>query len=593
MDNDEKQLRVAIYLRVSTDEQVEKYGLDAQRSTIEAAIKSRGLLKDGRPAMVLADKNYIYSDDGVSGVVNLNERPAFSRIIEDISNSEDGLPFDVIAVYRIDRFARKLKILLEVLDLFKKHKLEFISATESIDTSSPFGRAMLGILGVIAELELETIKERTSKGKEAAVSQGKFMGTHPPYGYIKDKEGKIAILKAEAEIVKRIYKTFVLDRLSYQIIANKLAEDNILSPEVSAVKYGKRKGEVHKLNPNNFWMSGQIRDILSDEIYTGFYYYNKSHYGKLLPKQDWKLSPYRHKPIIPLHIFEISQTYVKQIADRKNLNKKKEENDHLYLLSSLLKCDHCKRDVNENEKYSTWTGVKKKLTNSPHKFSYYYQCNRKNDTKNSETCPTIPIPAEALENYVVEFVKELLKDPRHVYEYSRNLRSKKLESEVLADLEVRRQHYIDLLNGIPGRKKGYQDQHAVLMIIDTDTLKEKLAELNLKASEYQEKIKEIDYSISQSYLSEDYELGLNQYRERYKEVIEGRVADQKALYDLIHDLVYQVVVHSRPKTKEDSIAGKKKEGQMIPNTIDIYLNLPETILSDFIDREFSVINSDL
>jgi DNA invertase Pin-like site-specific DNA recombinase len=81
---EEVQLRVALYLRVSTEDQVEKYGLDAQRSAIEGIIKSRGKLKDGRDAVVLAGKNYEYVDEGISGTKELDDRPAFARLKEDI-----------------------------------------------------------------------------------------------------------------------------------------------------------------------------------------------------------------------------------------------------------------------------------------------------------------------------------------------------------------------------------------------------------------------------------------------------------------------------------------------------------------------------
>ena len=183
----EIQLRVAIYLRVSTEDQAEKYGLKAQRAAIEGIIKSRGTLEDGKtPAMILAGKAYEYVDIDISGSLNIDERPEFRRLKEDILDAPEGSkPFDVVAVFKIDRFARKLKILMKVIEFFEEYKLEFISATESIDTSTPFGRAMLGIMGVIAELESETIRERTMRGREQAIKEVIFMGNHTPFGYQK------------------------------------------------------------------------------------------------------------------------------------------------------------------------------------------------------------------------------------------------------------------------------------------------------------------------------------------------------------------------------------------------------------------------
>ena len=154
-------LRVALYLRVST-EQAEQYGIDLQLSALKGLIKSRGKLENGKPSMVLAGKQYIYKDEGMSGTLAMDDRPAFLQMKEDIEDSIEK-PFDIVAVYRIDRFARKLKILLDVIEFFEKHDIQFMSANESIDTSTPFGRAMLGIIGVIAELEIAQRKDETVK----------------------------------------------------------------------------------------------------------------------------------------------------------------------------------------------------------------------------------------------------------------------------------------------------------------------------------------------------------------------------------------------------------------------------------------------
>src|SRR3989344_5091150 len=102
--------RVAIYIRVSTDDQAEKYGRELQESAIQALIQSRS---NADNKLVFAGDKYVYIDDGITGSMELNQRPAFARLQEDIVYSiPDNKPFDVVAVYKIDRFARRLKILL-------------------------------------------------------------------------------------------------------------------------------------------------------------------------------------------------------------------------------------------------------------------------------------------------------------------------------------------------------------------------------------------------------------------------------------------------------------------------------------------------
>ena len=108
-DNDKQKeiQKVAIYIRVSTDEQSEKYGYDLQKSAIEALIQSRGRADN---KLEFAGDKYIYFDDGISGTADLNERPAFAQLQEDIINAvEDTKPFNAVAVYKIDRFARNLQ----------------------------------------------------------------------------------------------------------------------------------------------------------------------------------------------------------------------------------------------------------------------------------------------------------------------------------------------------------------------------------------------------------------------------------------------------------------------------------------------------
>ena len=264
MSNEEKKpLRVALYIRVSTEEQAEKYGFDLQETSLRALILSKP------NDLVFAGEKHIYKDD-ISGTTDLYERPAFSRLIEEIVNSPVGeRPFDAVAVYKIDRFARKLKILLGAIDFFEENGLQFLSANESIDTSTPFGKAMLGIVGVIAELEIETIKGRMRGGRAEAFNQGIVLGANPSYGYIKDLERRYKILKEEQAIVEEIFNMFTREGKSIDGIAKYLTGHKVLSPEASAVRYGKRKGGTKSKSESYFWHSGKIRQILQDEIYIG------------------------------------------------------------------------------------------------------------------------------------------------------------------------------------------------------------------------------------------------------------------------------------------------------------------------------------
>lgn len=591
MNKSEVQIRIAIYLRVSTEDQVEKYGLDAQRAAIEGIIKSRGTLEDGKtPAMILAGKMYEYVDNGISGTKKIDERPAFARLKEDILEAENGQkPFDMVAVFKLDRFARKLSILLDVLEFFEEKKIDFISATEAVDTSTPFGRAMLGIMGVIAELELENIRERTQRGQAIAKEKGKLMGGQAKYGYQKNEEGFPIVLDEEASVIRKIFTLFTIDKLTPQLIADRLTELQIISPSASALKHKKVSNLKSKKNELHFWRAERIREILADEFYTGVNYYGKFKGSVKQPKSEWSMSTRRHEAIVLSHIFQLAQQRLEEISSRKNITKRKEDG-HLYLLSALLKCNECRKLTSPQEvEMMSWTGDRKILTKEPLKYSYYYHCNRKNRKKFSFVCPSVPIPAGEMEEYIVNFIKRLLKSPQAVYEYQKTQVSNQVSIQTLQE---DKKSYEGLLDDLPNRKNSIKEQHEA-GYIDLAELNTKMSEYTKKENDFKKKINEIDYQLSQITLSRGYEESLSIYAERYGSSLEKALLDKKELYELIHMIINQIVIYSRPIKRGDRIAGRKKEGQLIPERIDIHLNLPQNLLRQLYSLKFGVTNEEV
>ena len=129
--------------------------------------------------------------------------------------------------------------------------------------------------------------------------------------------------------------------------------------------------------------------------------------------------------------------------------------------------------------------------------------------------------------------------------------------------------------------------------IDSPTLQRKLEELKGKEAEYKSKLAEIDFKLSQETLSKGYQESLKQYAEKYGKALDEIMKDEKQLYDLIHSLLYEIVVYSRPRTDKDVIAGRKKESQFIPDRIDISLNLPQNLLRELYIQEFGVKSGNL
>jgi DNA invertase Pin-like site-specific DNA recombinase len=118
-----------------------------------------------------------YIDKGYSG--KNTDRPKFQELVRDIEN---GLISRVI-VYKLDRISRSIIDFANMMELFQKYNVEFVSSTEKFDTSTPMGRAMLNICIVFAQLERETIQKRVTDAYYSRCQKGFHMGGNTPYGY--------------------------------------------------------------------------------------------------------------------------------------------------------------------------------------------------------------------------------------------------------------------------------------------------------------------------------------------------------------------------------------------------------------------------
>jgi DNA invertase Pin-like site-specific DNA recombinase len=150
-------VRAAIYARVSTSNN----GQDPRVQTRELAE-----LCDRRGWTLLPE----YIDIGISGTKE--KRPALDRLMADAHKRR----FDVVVVWRFDRFARSVSHLLRALETFQSLGIEFVSLSEQMDTSTPTGKMVFTVLGAVAELERSLIVERVKAGLRHARAKGKRLG---------------------------------------------------------------------------------------------------------------------------------------------------------------------------------------------------------------------------------------------------------------------------------------------------------------------------------------------------------------------------------------------------------------------------------
>lgn len=150
-------MRVALYARVSTKQHGQD--VETQLQALRPWAKSRKWKVSGE-----------YADRGWSGAKE--RRPELDRLMADAKAKK----FDAVLVVRFDRFARSVKHLIAALDDFKSWGVDFVSLSESIDTSTPMGKMVFTVLGAVAELERALIRERVQMGVDRARREGKRLG---------------------------------------------------------------------------------------------------------------------------------------------------------------------------------------------------------------------------------------------------------------------------------------------------------------------------------------------------------------------------------------------------------------------------------
>jgi DNA invertase Pin-like site-specific DNA recombinase len=180
--------RCAVYARVSTNDQ----SCQPQLNDLRGLAQQRGL--------EIID---IYTDT-ISGTKA--KRPGLNRLLDDARRGR----FDVLLIWSFDRLARSVRHLLETLDELNRLNIQFVSFRESIDTGGPLGRAIVVIIGAIAELERSLIVERVRCGMRRARLEGRQIGRRPL------EIDRVAVLaqRAAGHSLGQIAKAFGISRAS-------------------------------------------------------------------------------------------------------------------------------------------------------------------------------------------------------------------------------------------------------------------------------------------------------------------------------------------------------------------------------------------
>jgi site-specific DNA recombinase len=285
-------VRVATYTRISTDEDHQPYSLEAQVERLAAYVKSQ-------PDWELTRR---FSDQA-SGATT--ERPELKRALAEARAGR----FDLLLVYRVDRFSRSVRGLAQLLEDLDAAGVAFRSATEPFDTTTAAGRMMVQMLGVFAEFERATIVDRVIAGMERKAARGGWCGGSRPFGYDVDPQtGYLTPAPTEAPLVPIMFDRYAHGREGARALAVWL------------------NGAGHRTKAGRPWSHTAVLTVLRNPVYV----------GKVFFRDALHDGPHDH--LVEEKLFSRVQA---MLSERGEDWSKRASATSPFLLAGLVVCAHC------------------------------------------------------------------------------------------------------------------------------------------------------------------------------------------------------------------------------------------------------------
>ena len=306
-------LRVAAYARVSSSS-------DEQLNSFAAQNRYYTELISGKDNWQLVD---IYADEGITGT-SIESRNDFKRMLRDC---ERGL-VDRILVKSISRFARNTTECLETVRSLKARGVSVYFEKEGIDTGNVSGEMLTAVFASLAQAESESISKNMRWSYQKRMQMGTFIPTHLPYGYCRFG-CKIAIVDAEAEIVKRIFSEYLMGKNMEQIAT---------SLNIDGIPFNNR-GTLRN------WSKYTVGHILENEKYIGDSLWQKTYYTSTLPRYQKKnlgeMPQYYAQNTHPAIIDSETYTAAQKLRSSKTDNRQVMCPEKQYMFNGKLICGNC------------------------------------------------------------------------------------------------------------------------------------------------------------------------------------------------------------------------------------------------------------
>lgn len=307
---------VALYARVSTEDQAERQTIQSQQMFLKRHCDLYGVTVAGE-----------YTDDGISGTVPLDRREAGRRLLADAEAGQ----FGAVLVYRVDRLGRSLTAILDAHTALDTLGIAIRSATEPIDTATPIGRFIFQLLASLAELDRNTIADRMSTGRDRIAGTGKYTGGPIPLGYDVNADGYFIpserivpqLGMTEAEMVADIFRRIASHETTLNAECKRLTALGV--PRMARYN-GKDGNDGARYFRTGRWSYRSLSSIIHNPSYMGMGTV-KSRFGDVPRPMPALVSP------------EIWEQAKAALNTNRTLSAK--PTDNTYWLRGMVRCERC------------------------------------------------------------------------------------------------------------------------------------------------------------------------------------------------------------------------------------------------------------
>ncbi|MCP4416284.1 MAG: recombinase family protein [Chloroflexi bacterium] len=343
-------MRYAAYVRISSEEQIGNYSVDAQKRAIETwVIANGGILSQ------------VYVDEGHSG--RTANRPEFKRMRQDARKRK----FDAVIVHKFDRFARNRTDALAIKSLLRHdYGIKILSVSEpSEDSDGPMGALIEGIMESVADWYSQNLAAETAKGKKERSHQG-MHNNRAPFGMKKDEMKNLVPHENELPGLLLAYESYAKDKFS----------DNDIAKLLNKAGYHSNTGRP--------FSKETIRDILQNRTYLGkvrYQKYKRRSNGTRSFEEPIEWFDGQHNAVISEELFERCQ----QVRAKRRSHHMATPKYQPYLLRTLIYCHNCLSNPPEDKTFRLFGMMRPQSQSKGSKYQYYrcrskelgYDCEQK------------------------------------------------------------------------------------------------------------------------------------------------------------------------------------------------------------------------